>query len=295
MIDLSRVKTYPIKERKNKFSLRDMIPVKNEIRCNAPDFPALAQRVKKVVAEKKTLILMLGGAVVKVGCSDILIDLIKKGYVSHIAVNGAVSIHDFEIALIGETSEDVANGLQEGTFGMVEETGALINRALIEGTKDGLGYGWAVGRAIQDHALPYREHSIFYWAYKEKIPLTVHVAIGGDIIHQHPLCDGAVLGATSFHDFRILTNTVTQLKQGALLNFGSAVNLPEAFLKALTISRNLKYDVSEFLTANFDFLDMYRPRTRIVEWPKVLGCSGYNIRGNHGETIPALSNFLTNE
>ena len=217
----------------------------------------------------------------------------EKGFIDHIAGNGAVSIHDFEIAMIGETSEDVERGLENGTFGMVEETGKYLNTAIFQGHQSQLGYGASVGKMIEDLDLPHKAHSLFYHAHRLKIPITVHVSIGQDIIHQHPTCDGGALGATSFLDFKHLTDSVSKLKNGVLLNFGSAVSMPEVFLKALTIVRNLKIDVREFTTANFDFLDMYRPRTRLLEWPKTLDCEGFDIRINHNESIPTLHHLLT--
>ena len=292
MIDFSKITTYPIKNRQNKFSIRDMIPLDCTVDYENKNLEAIARAVIQCHSGGNVTIAMLGGAVVKVGCSGLLIDLMNRGFINHLAVNGAVSIHDFEIALIGETSEDVERGLEDGTFGMVEETGKYLNEAIIDGYKNGKGYGQAVGAKIAELDLPYKEYSLFYQAYRLNIPVTVHVAIGGDIIHQHPMCNGAALGATSFLDFKLLTESVTKLKQGVLLNIGSAVNLPEAFLKALTIVRNLKIDTREFSVANFDFIDMYRPRTRLLEWPKKLGCKTYDIRGNHNQTLPLLYRLI---
>lgn len=296
MIDFSKITTYPIRERQNKFTLDQMIPLNQVVETKEKDkISTIAEKL--IHAKNKTgkIILMLGGAVVKVGCSNVLIDLMKRGYVNHLAVNGAVSIHDFEVALIGETSEDVERGLEDGTFGMVEETGKLLNEAINNAHSADYGYGAAVGKMIDTMNLPYKERSLFYQAYRLNIPVTVHIAIGGDIIHQHPSCNGAALGETSFRDFKLLTGSVTGLTNGALLNFGSAVNLPEAFLKALTIVRNLKFDVKDFTTANFDFIDMYRPRTRLLEWPKKLGCQTFDVRDNHNRTLPALRQSIINK
>lgn len=292
MIDFSKITTYPIRERQNKFSLNQMIPLDRPVELAEGQIEEIAQALVNSKKVGGKIIFMLGGAVIKVGCSSLLIDLMERGYIDHLAVNGAVSIHDFEVALIGETSEDVERGLEDGTFGMVEETGRLLNEAIQSGYESDLGYGAAVGKKITDLDLPYKAFSLFYHAYRLQIPITVHVAIGGDIIHQHPSCNGAALGETSFRDFKLLTNSVTGLKNGALLNFGSAVNLPEAFLKALTIVRNLRFDVRSFTTANFDFINMYRPRTRLLEWPKKLGCQSYDVRDNHNRTLPALRHFI---
>ncbi|MBU2510372.1 hypothetical protein KJ966_03505 [bacterium] len=292
MLDFSKIKTYSIRDRQNKFKISDMIPLDHETKIDNASLSLIADDMIRANSRNRKNMIMLGGAVIKVGCSDILIDLMKRGYINHIAVNGAVSIHDFEVALIGETSEDVERGLEDGTFGMVDETGRYINEAISAGYKQGKGYGISVGEKIGQLALPFKDNSILYQAYRLKIPLTVHVAIGGDIIHQHPTCDGAILGGASFLDFKVLTETVSQLTDGVLLNIGSAVNLPEVFLKALTIARNLKYDVRRFTTANFDFLDMYRPRTRLLEWPKRLECKTYDIRGNHNKTVPTLHRLV---
>lgn len=288
MIDFKKIKTYPIKERQNKFQLKDMIALDNNRWNDDDNLKSVAAAILDAKRQAAKVIVMLGGAVVKVGCSLLLIDLMKNGFIDHIAVNGAVSIHDFEVALIGETSEDVERGLEDGVFGMVEETGRFLNEAIIDGHRRDIGYGAAVGAKIAALDLPYKNMSLFFHASELKIPVTVHVAIGGDIIHQHPTCDGAALGSSSFKDFKILTEGVSQLSGGVLLNIGSAVNLPEVFLKALTIARNLKHDVRDFTTANFDFFDMYRPRTRLLEWPAKLGCTAYDIRANHSVSIPTL-------
>jgi len=277
MVDFDNIKTYPIGERANKFNISQSIATDNSLKSDDEDIKLLGKKIAVAKKNDCKTILMFGGAVIKEGCSLLIIDMMKNGFIHHIGINGAVSIHDFEVAMIGETSEDVTNGLQDGTFGMVEETGALMNEALKAGVKKGLGYGYSIAEKIEQLDLKYKEYSVLYNALKLNIPVSAHVAIGGDIIHQHPTCDGAILGATSFTDFKILTETVSELKGGVLLNVGSAVNLPEAFLKALTIVRNLRFPVEDFTTANFDFLDMYRPRTRLIEWPKVLGCTGFDI------------------
>ena len=293
MIDFNRITTYPIQERQNKFSVKEMIPLDRQVESDCEDqIAAIARAMVEAKKKSAKILFMLGGAVVKVGCSELLIDLMKRGFIDHLAVNGAVSIHDFEVAMIGETSEDVERGLEDGTFGMVEETGRLLNEAINRGYQDGIGYGLAVGKQIKALDLPHKEVSLFYNALELGIPISVHVAVGGDIIHQHPSCNGAALGETSFRDFKLLSESVAGLSEGMLLNFGSAVNLPEAFLKALTIVRNLKIDVRQFGTANFDFLNMYRPRTRLLEWPKKLGCKAYDIRANHNVSLPLLRQHI---
>ncbi len=295
MIDFKKVKTYPISKRKNKFNLKMMLPLDSDISYDIVNLDLIAKDIIAARKRKGEVIVMIGGAVIKTGCSALLIDLMKKGYITHLAGNGSISIHDFEVALIGETSENVADGLENGTFGMAEETGSMINGAINNGYKDGLGYGLSVAKMIEENDLPNKEYSLLYNANKLGIPVTIHSAIGGDIIHQHPLCSGAALGETSFKDFNLLAETISKLKGGVVLNIGSAVNLPEVFLKALTVVRNLGYDASEFTTANFDFINMYRARTRIVEWPKVLGCTGYDIREGHDKTVPMLHKMIMSE
>ena len=292
MLDFTKIKRYPIAERLNKFHMDAMIPLDHDVASDYEGIIELSQRIMDAKAGGGKVIVMLGGAVIKEGCSRVLIDLMKQGWIDHLSGNGAVSIHDFEIAMIGETSEDVTNGLADGTFGMVEETGALMNGAISDAAARGEGYGRAMGRLIEQQNLRYKEESVAYTAYMLNIPFTIHVAIGGDIIHQHPSCDGAALGATSFEDFKIITESISELRNGVILNIGSAVLMPEVFLKALTIVRNLGVDVRDFTTANFDFMDMYRARTRVVEWPKTIGATGIDIRGDHKQTIPALHRAL---
>ena len=207
-------------------------------------------------------------------------------------MNGSVSIHDFEIAMIGQTSEDVQGSLDDGSFGMAEETGLLMNTAIIKGYKKGKGYGESIAKEIEEQSFKFKEYSLIYHAFKMDVFATVHVAIGGDIIHQHYSCDGAALGATSYEDFKLLTETMSKIDQGVIVNIGSAVIMPEVFLKSLTIARNLGYRYNNFTVANFDFLNMYRPQTRVLEWPKSLGAQGFNILGRHNVTIPALHKLL---
>lgn len=292
MIDYSKIKTYPINQRRNKFSIKDMIPLDSGIDLQCEEIRRLAHLITDAKAKDAKVIVMIGGAVVKVGCSALLIDLIRRGIIDHIALNGGASIHDFEIAMIGATSEDVPNGLKDGSFGMATETLTYMNAALNSGYAKNEGYGLSIARKVAELDFPHKRLNILYNAMIQNIPGTVHIAIGGDIIHQHPDCDGAALGKTSFIDFQRLIESVSRLTGGVLLNIGSAVNLPEVFLKALTMVRNLEYDVRNFTTANFDFLNMYRSRTRIVEWPQVLGGQGFDIRENHAKTIPTLHKYI---
>jgi len=308
--DFSQVRTYPLAERRNLVRLSDLITPETPL----PPFssPELDEVVERIVAARRKgrpVIWMMGAHVIKSGLSRLLIDLMRRGIVTHVAGNGAVSIHDFELALIGETSEDVASSLEHGTFGMAEETGALLHRAIREGARDGLGYGVAVGRFIAEHGappdgcFPFREVSVLYNAYIYGVPATIHVTLGADIIHQHPSVDFGAIGVTSGLDFRLFVTAVSELEGGVFLNFGSAVTGPEVFLKALTVSRNLGHTVADITTANFDLLPLgdyrrsvdtsdpayyYRPRKNIVNRPTSLGGQGYHITGDHTVTIPNL-------
>ena len=291
-MDFKNIKTYPISSRQNKFTIDQMLSLATKVDFSNKELEIVADRMKKARELKRPIVFMMGGAVIKDGCSLLLIDLIEKGYITHLAMNGSVSIHDFEIALIGKTSEDVQSGLVDGSFGMAEETGRLMNSAINCGHAEGRGYGESIAREIGRLDLPFKKYSILYRAYSLGIGITVHVAIGGDIIHQHPICSGEALGATSFEDFKVFTEAVASLENGVLLNVGSAVIMPEVFLKSLTIARNLGSRFSSFTVANFDFLEMYRPKTRVVEWPKSLGAHGYTIIGRHNQTVPALHSLL---
>src|SRR3989344_5444544 len=211
MIDFKKIKTIPISQRKNKVSLKDLaIPENTKILIGSNELKELADAVSRASKKGNKVILMIGAHVIKTGMSLVLIDLMKKGIVSHIAMNGAGPIHDFELALIGETSEFVENTIEDGTFGMIEETGKLMNDAIKEGARSGKGLGYSVGKKISDLNLKNKEYSVLYNAYRLKIPVTVHVAIGTDIIHQHPSCDGASIGKTSYQDFKIFAESVSK-------------------------------------------------------------------------------------
>lgn len=304
-IDLRKVKTYPIRERQNLVKLSDLILPEHA--CppfSYPEFDQVVERVLEARRNGRPVIWMMGGHVIKCGLGPLLIDLMRRGVVTHVAGNGSVSIHDLELAMIGETSEDVATSIEDGTFGMAQETGAAIHRALRQGVKDGLGYGEAVGRYIDEQAFPYREYSVQYQAYKLGIPMTVHVTVGADIIHQHPDCDFGILGAATGQDFKVFCASVANLENGVLLNFGSAVTGPEVFLKAVSITRNLGYSVQGLTTANFDLMPLkgdyhasvpkdnpeyyYRPRKNVVNRPTSLKGHGFHIQGDHSQTVPNL-------
>ena len=289
MLDFNKIKTISIKQRKNKVKLSDLIkPEESKILFDSKEFNDLIEKITKAYKNKKQIILMMGAHVIKVGMSLLIIDLMKKGIIKHIAMNGACPIHDFELALIGETSEYVEKTVEDGTFGMIEETGSILNEAIKEGSVNNFGLGYSIGKKINDLNLPNKEYSILYHAYKLKIPVTVHVAIGTDIIHQHPSCDGAAIGKTTYQDFKIFAEGVSNLEGGIVLNIGCAVILPEVFLKALTIARNLGCKVKNITAANFDMIDHYRPRENVVHRPTSLGGKGFIIIEKHEITIPSL-------
>lgn len=293
MLDFSKIRTISIKQRKNKVKLSDLIkPDNSKVILNSNEFDELVDRVITAYNNNRQVILMMGAHLIKTGMSLLIIDLMKKGLIKHIAMNGAGPIHDFELALIGETSEYVERTIEDGTFGMIEETGSILNEAIKEGSKNSLGLGYSIGKKINDLNLPNKEYSILYNAYKLNIPVTVHVAIGTDIIHQHPSCDGAAVGKTSYQDFKIFTESVSKLEDGVILNIGCAVILPEVFLKALTIARNLGYKVENITAANLDMIDHYRPRENVVQRPTSLGGKGFVVIERHEKTIPTLHRKL---
>lgn len=304
-IDLRKVKTYPLLERKNLVTLADLVSPEDEPpRFNMPALGQVADAIIKARKAGRSLIWMMGAHVIKSGLGLILIDLMQKGFINHVAGNGAIGIHDFELALIGETSEDVATSIEDGTFGMAEETGALIHQALREGVRDGLGYGESLGRFIAEQDFEHKDVSVLYQAWRLGIPLTVHVTIGTDIIHQHPDVNFGILGEASGRDFRIFCQSVAGLNDGVFLNFGTAVTGPEVFLKALSIARNLGHRVEGLTTANFDLYPLgedyrqpigqdkpeyyYRPRKNVINRPTSLHGQGYHIQGDHRLTIPNL-------
>lgn len=300
-VDLSSVTTYPLKERINKVSVHDFATLaESETDISAflaslpkilkgSDFLALVDDIVTAHQNKKPVIVMMGGHVIKCGLSPLLIALAKRGVITGFAFNGASSIHDFEIALIGETSEDVSAYLQIGQFGMWEETGHLMNTAIQHAADTGIGMGDALGKQLVEMNAPYNRYSLLATGIQHDIPITVHVAIGTDIIHQHPAAKGAAIGAASFTDFRLLAGLVEELEGGGVvLNLGSAVILPEVFLKALTIARNLGHRVAHFTTANFDMNQQYRPVENVVKRPTEMGGKGYTFTGHHELMIPLL-------
>ena len=301
-IDLSKVKTTPLSERGSKVALSGFATPAHSgasfghFLASLPDiligadFRQFARQLARAIQNKKTIAIGIGGHVIKCGLSPVLIDLMKRGYISAIAMNGATAIHDIEIAMRGQTSEDVAQGLRDGSFGMARDTGDFINHTI---NASAGGYGSALGKKITDTDLPHRNHSILANAHELGIPTTVHVAIGTDITHQQPGVSGEAIGRASFEDFRIFCSVVSTLEGGAYLNIGSAVILPELFLKALTVARNLGHTVDHFITANFDMIQHYRPRVNVVQRPTMQGGTGYAFTGHHELMIPLLAHALT--
>jgi rfaE bifunctional protein kinase chain/domain len=309
-LDLSHLKTYPLAQRRNLVHLADLLdPEAPPPAFTSPELEAVAQHVIAARRAGCPVIWMMGAHVIKSGLSRLLVRLLEEGIITHVAGNGAVSIHDFELALIGETSEDVPHGLEDGSFGMAEETSALMHQALAEGVPAGLGYGASIGRFMDQNPeyFPHRAFSVLYTAYHLGMPATIHITIGADIIHQHPKADFATLGAASGRDFRLFTTAVSQLEGGVFLNFGSAVTGPEIFLKALTVARNLGFTTRHITTANFDLRSLpdyhapvsaaepdyyYRPRKNIINRPTAHGGQGYHVTGDHAVTIPNLAALL---
>ena len=302
-IDLGRVTTYPLAERRNKVSVQDFATVyepRGGLRAfldNLPkilvgqDFPAVVRAIVAARRADRPVIWGMGAHLIKCGLSPWIIELIRRGGISAIAMNGAGPIHDFEIALIGETSEDVASGLGDGSFGMVTETGRLMNDALDrdEVRAGQMGLGEALGQKLAALSPPYVAHSLLATAFQLGVPLTVHVALGTDIIHTRDNAAGALLGQASFTDFRLLSSLVAELSSGVYLNIGSAVILPEVFLKAFAIAQNLGANLKQFMTVNLDMQQHYRPLQNVVGRPARVGGRGYAITGHHELMVPLLA------
>jgi hypothetical protein len=305
-LELDKVKTYPLASRPSKVRLEDFAKPLNsnssldDFLDSLPNVLAgrnlreLCSRIQRARELKKPIIWGIGGHVIKTGLAPVIIDLMNLGYVSAIAANGSVLVHDAEIAMVGSTSEDVDAALSEGVFGGAEETGQLLNGAAGEGARDQIGLGEAVGRALLARNPKHRDYSLLCAAYGAKIPFTAHITIGGDIAHFHPSIDGAALGETTHTDFRLLARLVRQMNGGGIyLNVGSAVVLPEVFLKCVTLVRNLDHQLDDITTANFDFIQSYRPLTNVVRRPTESGASrGYSITGHHELTIPLFAALI---
>ncbi len=302
-IDLAGVKTYELASRPSKVTVADFgVPIGEDDSVRdflgkLPDVLAVrslrevAAAIRRAKDRGKPVIWGIGGHVVKTGLAPIIIDLMRRGYVTAIAGNGSVLVHDTEIALVGFTSEDVDATLGRGDFGAARETGEILNRAAKRGYADGIGLGEAMGREVTSLSPTNAGKSLLCAAYEAKVPFTAHLTIGADIGHFHASCDGAALGATSHLDFKLFCSLVREMNGGGVyLNYGSAVTMPEIFLKAVTVVRNLGHELNDITTANFDFLQQYRPLTNVVRRPTANGAGrGYSITGHHELTLPLLA------
>lgn len=297
-IDLSRARTYPLRRRNSKVAAAALGSVPRcgmtvgDFLAGLPDILAAAdlRQIAATVADRyrrgRTIALGMGAHPIKVGLSPLIIELMERGVLSAVAMNGACIVHDFEMAYHGATSEDVAAALDSGDFGMARETGEFLNRAISE--HGGGGLGAAVGRAIAAAELPRASLSILAAGVRLGIPVTVHVGIGTDIIHMHPSADGAAIGAASLHDFRLLAGVAGRLHRGVFINLGSAVIIPEVFLKALNLARNVGQRVDELVTVDMDFMRHYRPGVNVVQRPTQTGGRGHRLTGHHEIMFPLL-------
>ena len=306
-VSLRQVKTYPLKKRASKVSLDafaepyrkgdtlktfvDKLP--DILAMN--DFMNVVSAIVKARQNDRPVILAMGAHPIKVGLSPVIIDLMERGIITSLATNGACIVHDFEISLAGHTSEDVSEELCKGRFGMARETGRYLNKAIKEGVKRRHGIGKSVGEMIHKSKFTFKKQSIFAAAYKHDIPATVHVAIGTDIIHMHPDADGSAIREGSFIDFKIFTSVVSDLEDGVYINLGSAVIMPEVFLKALTIARNLGSTVEHITTVNMDFIQHYRPRENVLKRPTIKKGAAYALTGHHEIMFPLLASAIIEE
>jgi hypothetical protein len=302
--DLADVKTYPLKSRASKARVADFarpsVPGGSIAAfidslpgmLAAADFKAVVRAITAARRADAGIVWGLGAHVIKTGLGPVLIDLMERGFVSAIATNGATIIHDFEVALAGATSEDVDEALGPGRFGMADETGRLLNGAINDGVGAGLGIGQAVTRFLAAKQPQYAKQSVLSAAARLDIPVTVHVAIGTDVIHMHPAASGAALGEGSLRDFRYFVSNVARLERGVYLNCGSAVVLPEVFLKAVALARNRGLALAELTTVSLDFIRSYRPQTNVVARPTAGTGRGYSLIGHHELLIPLLAAAL---
>ena len=309
IFDRSKLKLLPLESRRHDMTIDDVLPLDADIPpCENPNLATVAERVVRARKNNRPVVMMMGAHVIKTGMSRFLIDMMERGIITHIAMNGAGPIHDYEMARIGATTESVARYIQEGQFGLWRETGE-INQIVAQAVRDGIGYGEGVGRAIAASDFPHKDVSVVGNAYRLRVPVTVHIGIGYDIIHEHPNCDGGALGAGSYHDFLVFAHTISQLEGGVMLNFGTAVMGPEVYLKALSMARNVAFqrgeEIRHFTTAVFDliplpedsahheapktdFLYYYRPYKTILVRTVADGGESFYIRGDHRRTVSTL-------
>jgi hypothetical protein len=306
-VSLKRIKTYPLSARKSKVEIElSAVPQKKGASFKtfldglpsilaAADFKAIAGAVAEARKNDSPVVLGMGAHPIKVGISPLIIDLMRRGIITAVATNGACIIHDFELSFSGKTSEDVASELCTGKFGMARETGRALNGAIRKGVKKGFGIGRSIGEYIFRSKHVFKEKSIFSEGYRLGIPVTVHVALGTDIIHMHPDADGAMTGEGSLRDFRLLASVVSDLDGGVYMNLGSAVIMPEVFLKALTIARNLGNKVEDITTVNMDFIQHYRPRENVLCRPTMMKGRSYALTGHHEIMVPLLAAAIIEE
>ncbi len=300
-IDLSRVKTYPLSERKSKVSSSDFAKTWQkgsyfkEFLDSLPDVLA-GSHIKTVISSiaaafknKKTVVFAMGAHVIKVGLNTIVVDLMERGIITAVAMNGAGIIHDSELAMAGQTSEDVAVSIGNGSFGMAHEINSFLNNAIHKAGQKSSGLGEAIGLAMIEENLPFLDRSILAAGTRLGIPVTVHVAFGTDIIHMHPGFDPNAAGAATHIDFRTFASVIATLEGGIYLNVGSAVILPEVFLKAVSLVRNLGHNLDNFTTVNMDFIRHYRPMTNVVNRPTARGGQGFNLTGHHEIMLPLIA------
>jgi deoxyhypusine synthase len=299
-LDLSRVRTVPLGRRPSKVAAAALgRPVRRGLTVRAlvdglpdilgaRDLRLVVDRIARAIRRGRPVVLGMGAHPIKVGLGPLVVDLVRRERLAALAMNGACLVHDFEMAWGGRTSEDVGPGLDRGLFGMAEETGAFLNRAARDGARRGIGLGWAVGDAIRRARLPHRATSILAAAVEAGIPATAHVAIGTDIVHMHPDADGAAIGAASLRDFRQLAAVVAGLEGGVYVNLGSAVVLPEVFVKALNLARNVGHRVRDLTTVDMDFTRHYRPGVNVVARPTAAGGRGVALTGHHEIMFPLL-------
>ena len=310
MFDRTRLNLLPLQERIHDLQLdTTMLPAVADNGYRHPTISLLAERIRIAKEKHANVTLMLGGHVIRAGVAPCMEAMMKAGYLTHIAMNGAAAIHDFEFALIGATTESVAKYISEGQFGLWQETG-LYNDAINEGVKLGLGFGESLGRYIEEHNFPFKQYSILAAGYRAQVPVTVHVGIGCDIVHEHPNANGAAIGEATYRDFLIYAKCIENLENGVFMDFGSAVIGPEVYLKALSMARNVAHQegrkIGHFTTAVFDLLDLEGkdvneappkndPRYYFRPWKTILartvadGGEGYYVQGVHKNTVPALA------
>ena len=300
-LDRTRLKTQSVRRRRSKVGVRDEArPVEpgalfSDFIDRLPDVLGAADLRTVIQAwaaawkRDRTVLWGFGAHLIKVGLAPVIVDLMERGAISALMANGAVCVHDLELAMVGKTSEEVGPALDTGAFGMARETAEELNKAIARGADQGWGMGESVGRTILEGRYPHSDRSILASAVRLGIPVTIHSAIGTDIHHMHPSADGAALGETSYRDFETLTALVSGLQGGVLFNVGSAVILPEVFLKALSVSRNLGHRVDRFTTVDLDFVRQYRPRVNVVERPTARGGQGISLVGHHEILVPLLA------